>query len=635
VLLVPYISEFGVRHTTENLGRLMADLHKKYPDERERSLFASVELSLRRLSPEIREKIKPLGVFQGGGHIVDIANVLEFDEKQRDSLARELLQTGLAELMPYNFLRFHPALCPYLLQQMEESELTRNTSLWAESMRQLSGFLYEQLFEDAQLALNLTTMELPNLVRLLEVVRAEDNPEATVDLATSLEQLIAQLGRKHVLAQVTAIREEEAKKIKDWSHTKYLSEDRKIDRLIDRGNLSQALEKAQILLKKCIAAGEHAYSGAAYDTAMAYFSLGRVLKKGGATDAAMQPIREAYTHFQRLADQGDTSAARMASVSLAEKGDCLFYLGRLEEAAEAYEAGIEMSEDIGDSRSAAVGKGNLGTVRMHQNRYDDALNAHHEAREIFENLGEPAMVAVAWHQMGMVHEEAGRFEAAEQAYRQSLGIEVQQNNPAGEASSLLQLSNLYDKMERLEESVIFIRQAADKYVEIESMADEGLARSNLAVMLIKLKRYDEARREIKRAIECKEPYGHAATPWKTWDILCDLEQAEGNREAAAKARDRAIELFLSYRRDGGENHEPGGRLCFDFLQALQENKSGEMKTRLAQLSNHPNVQKSTLKHLIPKLQAILKGSRDPALADDPALRYRDAAEVKLLLEKLA
>lgn len=89
VLLAPYVSKFGVQHTTENLYHLMTKLHKKYPKERERSLFASVELSLRRLSPKMREKIKPLGVFQGGGHVATIASVLGLSDEERDTLVQE------------------------------------------------------------------------------------------------------------------------------------------------------------------------------------------------------------------------------------------------------------------------------------------------------------------------------------------------------------------------------------------------------------------------------------------------------------------------------------------------------------------------------------------------------------------
>ncbi|MFC2154932.1 tetratricopeptide repeat protein, partial [Acidobacteriota bacterium] len=105
---------------------------------------------------------------------------------------------------------------------------------------------------------------------------------------------------------------------------------------------------------------------------------------------------------------------------------CLLNLGRLDEAAVAYEESIKRVEELKDDRQLAVGKGNLGTVRMYQGRYKDALDAFDEARETFENLNEPASVATIWHQTGMVHEKAGQLEAAERAYRESLAIKVQQ-----------------------------------------------------------------------------------------------------------------------------------------------------------------------------------------------------------------
>jgi hypothetical protein len=50
----------------------------------------------------------------------------------------------------------------------------------------------------------------------------------------------------------------------------------------------------------------------------------------------------------------------MASVCLAERGDCLRDLGRLDEAAEAYEENIGRVEKVADQREIAVGKGQLG-----------------------------------------------------------------------------------------------------------------------------------------------------------------------------------------------------------------------------------------------------------------------------------
>ena len=58
-----------------------------------------------------------------------------------------------------------------------------------------------------------------------------------------------------------------------------------------------------------------------------------------------------------------------------------------------------------------------------------------------------------------------------------------------------------------------------------------------------------------------------------------------------------------------------------------------MAQELEKLAQAPNTS-GFLKLLIPKLIQITHGSRDPALADDPALEYRDAAEILFLIERL-
>jgi tetratricopeptide (TPR) repeat protein len=543
---------------------------------------------------------------------------------------------GLAEAMPYGFYRFHPALCPYLLEELGENQdrQAAATTRWAESMKQLSAFLYDQLTEDARMALNLTTLELPNLVCLLEHVWAQGDAEATVDLATKLEQLLTPLGRKQLLSRVAAIREKDAESLPDWNHTQFAASHLKIEGLLGRGNFPGALQKARALLEKCVHEGEGAYPGAPYNTAMAYKLLGKVLLLGGAARDALPPTAEAQKRFQVLADQGEQSADRMVSVSLEQKGSCLIDLGRLEDAVIAYEGCIERAEKLEDKREEAVGKIQLGTVRMRQNRYSDALNVYEEALKIFTDLGEPSSVAAIWHQMGRVHEETGQFEKAEQAYRKALAIEVQHHNPPGEVSTLGQLGNLYDKMNRFEDAEIFLRQAADKYVEINDMANEGRTRGNLATHLIELGRYENAREEIHRAIECFKPYGHAAQPWISWDILSDLETAVGDPVSAAKARQQAMDLFLAYRRDGGENYESGGRICAMVEQAINAGLSEEVEKQLTHIAANPKTVPEG-KLLVSKLKALLSGSRDPVLCEDPGLYYQDAVELRMLLEKMS
>jgi tetratricopeptide (TPR) repeat protein len=187
-------------------------------------------------------------------------------------------------------------------------------------------------------------------------------------------------------------------------------------------------------------------------------------------------------------------------------------------------------------------------------------------------------------------------------------------------------------MERREESVTFFEQAASICIELNNLYREGMVRNNLAITLIKLQRYDRARRELRRAIECSQSYGHAAQSWKTWKLLHDLEQATGNPQAAAQARQQAIQSYLAYRRDGGENQDLFADLCALVAEDIKQGDTTEAEQILAQYLGSDA--EPWAKALIPKLQAILRGSRDPGAADDPALEFDDAAEVALLLERV-
>jgi tetratricopeptide (TPR) repeat protein len=635
LLLAREVARRGVRATTENLAAIMEDLDARYPGDRENSLYASLELSLRRLPAEVREQVDSLAVFQGGMTLAVWGSMLELDGEATAGPANGLVEVGLAESVNYGYFRLDPALGPYLRRKLDGETVQAQQAGWAAAMMQLVDFLYQQRFQDTELAAQLTLLELPNLLALLAWLPQHETPEQVLDVAGRIEQLFANLGRPAALAQAVVVREKAGEQAASggWSHASYLSGTGTVERLMQQGDLRAALAQVDALLNQAVAAGEEAFPAAAYDIANLYWQRGRVLRRGGQAGAALEPLVQAQRRFEALGSQGNTDAARMASAAITEQATCLWGLGRLDEAAAAYEKAIAMAEQRGDMRSVAVGRGNLGTVRMYQGRYDEALAAHVAARDIFERLGEPAMVATAWHQIGMGHREAEQYEAAERAYRQSLAIKVREGNRAGQAGSLNELGRLYDGMGRLEEAVTFYRQAADIYTALGDQATEGRARGNMADALLKLERLEEARREIKRAIECDKPFGHAAEPWTAYGILYNIETAEGNTAAARAAWRQAREAYLAYRRDGGYAQGGGGRMVNEVIQLLQEEKAQEAVQLLESVANHDEANASVRK-LAANVQALFSGSRDSAMADDLTLRYDDAAELLLLLELL-
>ncbi|MBV8858552.1 MAG: tetratricopeptide repeat protein [Acidobacteria bacterium] len=633
VLLAREVARRGVRATTENLNRLMAELHQKFPDDPENSLYASVELSLRRLPPESREMAKALAVFRGGAHLSVLLFVADAEPNAVVGLAQQLIEVGLAEYMGYEHLRLDPALPSYLLRGMGQDEQEELRGRWAAAMGRLTIFLSEQRAKDIELSSRLTLLELPNLLTMLRWLGERAAPETVVDLASKIEELLANLGQPQALAEATAARERAAQRLGEWGHARFSAERAEVERLVERGEMQAAYSAALQLLERSLAAGEEAYLGADYDLAVAHLNLGRVLEEGGAAGNALELLRESLRRFEKLAEAGDTNAARMASISLRDIAESLQELGRLDEAAATYEEAIRRAEALGDQRQVTVAKAQIGTVRLRQQRYAEALKLYEEARRTFESLGEPRSVAVVMHQVGMVYREMGQFEQAERAYRQSLAIKVQQKNLAGEASSLGELGILYRRWGQLEDAAKCLRQAADIYVGLKDDNHEGVVRNNLALTFLQMRQYDEARRELLRAIECQEPYGHAAELWKTWDILHRLEQASGNAAAAARARARAVESYLAYRRAGGQSMEPGAQVCAAAAQAIGRGETAALEQRLTELSGADVA--PPVKVLFAKVQAVLHGERNPELADDPELDYRDAVELRLLLEAVA
>ena len=190
-------------------------------------------------------------------------------------------------------------------------------------------------------------------------------------------------------------------------------------------------------------------------------------------------------------------------------------------------------------------------------------------------------------------------------------------------------------MGRGEDAVRLYRQAAEIFFELRDVRSEGVALSNAADRLIELGRLDDARREALRAIDCKAPFGHTGEAWMTFMILHKLEQAAGNPDAAAQARGKAIAAYLAYRRAEGEPPSGGlvPELCVAVAQALAGGQPQEAGMRLGELGGRSDLP-AYLQPVLPALEAILQGSRDPALAEDPALDYDDAAELRLLLERL-
>jgi tetratricopeptide (TPR) repeat protein len=419
-----------------------------------------------------------------------------------------------------------------------------------------------------------------------------------------------------------------------WDHEQFQTHRTQIEQQVENGQLREAFDGAQQLLQRALDAGETAYLGADFDLAGAGFLLALLFEKAGGAEQALTLLDEAQKRFDTIAQQqAHSEAERLACTCLGERGGCLIARGRFDEAAAAFEESIRRALKVGYARQVAVAKDRLGTVRLKQCRYQDALQLFEEARTQFSALGESACEASFWHQSGMVYEKAGELEAADDAYRKSLTFNGQLGNVTAQVLTLNQLASLYDTTGRTEEAVALLRQAVDRSVGIHDLVNEGTSRTHLGELLRKLDRLDEARQELRRAIECKAKFGHATEPWISWHTLADIETDAEDFAAAIEAKQKSIQCYVAYRRDGGENDSGSGRLVLDMTKALRAGGTSVAAEFLEELAADPRATGSFCT-FIQALQAVVKGSRDRRLANAPDLDFTMAAEVLFLIETL-
>jgi len=288
-LLAPSLREQGVVDKTRtHLVALMAELERRFPGNREQSLFAGVELSLRRLSPESRERVRVLGVFHGGASLTVLGLMMEWQIADVTTLAEELVQTGLGTMIEYGHIPLNSALCPYLHQRLDPEEQAALTECWRQAMQAYVAFLVQQRSEKTELAATLTLLELPNLFALLEQIQTAGDPAVTIELATHLYSLLQTLGKPRLLDYVGQVRDAAAAALgADWNHAAFQAQRTRIEQQLAGGQLQETLADAQKLLQCARAAGVEVYAEADYNLAMAYDLLAQVLGKTGSPDAAL------------------------------------------------------------------------------------------------------------------------------------------------------------------------------------------------------------------------------------------------------------------------------------------------------------------------------------------------------------
>ncbi|MDJ0511766.1 MAG: tetratricopeptide repeat protein [Crocosphaera sp.] len=562
----------------DQLGERLEALVKATPNN---PLLASLNLSLDRLDDTVKQWLPRLGVFQGGAMedmLLKVTGLGQVDEDQEVAQARQLFQmmergelpeelvqqltqhedyakaveylaktnnltegadentwnevkqalqaTGLIQLeavrgntVPY--IKIHPTLLSVLWQHLGDSNL-KNELIQGHYQQyyQLSDYLYWEDSKNPETIRPIAIQELPNL--LFAVHNALDaQDEKAVEFVDKINRFLGYFGQNKEQKQLT-------QRLQAFEDD-YLAQSTMGETLWSQGRYAEAEQIFRRLLQQL---GEDI----SYQRALTLDRLGRCLGNQGKAEEAITYHRQGITVAQQL--EATDEVKRLIGMMQADLGDVLRQTGDYAKAKQAYEASLKNAQGLGDTRMKAVARGQLGTLAYVQGNLSEAKQRYKEALTAFQSLNESASEAVFLHQLGMVYQDTKQWEAAETFYRNAAQIDVNLGNLNGAAQTWGQLAQLCKYSGKPQDAELWYRKAIEGFKQAGYKV--GLAKSlqNLANLLKdKENGLNEAQNLAEEALAIKQTLDpNAAYIWKIYQILAEIADKQGNKDAARSYR---------------------------------------------------------------------------------------------------
>lgn len=186
------------------------------------------------------------------------------------------------------------------------------------------------------------------------------------------------------------------------------------------------------------------------------------------------------------------------------KGNIYAFLGRFQDAIDAYSAGILWDETIHYNAGIAASLGNIGTAYMSQGKMSEALKYFLQALKKHEYLQNELNVAITLMNIGIVHTELRDYDQAMKNYQKTLPIFQKYRHMIGQAHTLTNMAVLQMKKKNLSEAVRYSKSALQIGDSIKNIRIRSRENGNLSAYYAQMKQPDLALEYGAKAIEINE-----------------------------------------------------------------------------------------------------------------------------------
>nr|VFK29785.1 MAG: Tetratricopeptide repeat-containing protein [Candidatus Kentron sp. MB]VFK74945.1 MAG: Tetratricopeptide repeat-containing protein [Candidatus Kentron sp. MB] len=449
-----------------------------HPEARNRSLLASLDFSVQRLSPNARKVLPLLSWFRGGVFETFLLAFTERESAEWAAVRKELVATALIRVeeapdINDTYLEFHPIL-PFIQSgdvAMENAPALRDRflAMYLDVRDSINDAL---LGKHPAAGMQLAMREEGNLRRALTLALKTGKRWEGWQVANILLSYLERTGR---------LRERD--KLVNWIKKKLPQSEMAGDinyawdahlnhawSLFTQGHAQEALDAVQKLREKLEQNG-----GSPFQIAKTQLYLGRIHLHTGRSDLALVPLQAAITDLERL---GTTQQANLAA-SLGSLGNAYQNLSQFDEALAAAERALGILRGLGQEHGIATGLGQTACILMDTQHYPEAEQRYHEALAAARRVEDRELEGAFLHNLGILYREQGRYTDAVKHCRDVIRTFQEIGNKIRE----MQICDLFATAERgqgrLDEAMAWYERCRELAVELKDRRQLAVVAHNL------------------------------------------------------------------------------------------------------------------------------------------------------------
>ena len=540
-LVGPHLKNMGPEEITEKFCALLDEFKGEAEVGRNRSLRASVEFSLQRLSKEARETVMWLGLFRGGVFQLTLLDVSQVKHEVWKTVLDELTSTALLRaLAPATvggpvYLRFHPTL-PYATRSVVFTREIKNR--YVDVYAGLATVVIKDLSDHRSMAAMIVVdLEEQNIKRAMVWAAEEKRHDCVSVMVTVLVRYLERAGRLLERYRWAAWSAEVERAHDATSTTTYTGATAEAWALLDRGRSKEAIEKLEELADRLKATAE---LDVERQLALVEAYLGRIYTRVGLFAKAVAVLESTLRRWENLtcgaeATSHDIETDRVSlAANLGDLSEAYYRAGSLDKAMEVAERGRTMHQALNADREIAVDEHRIAAILRGQGRYAEANDRCNEAFRGAVRAGDRHLQRIIIGVQCTVALDQGQCDRAAQLGKQALQIAQDMHDDVGIMQACVVLGVAEQKAGRLAEARAWYgrsREMAMRRADRSTMASCAL---NLGVVFQLEGEAARAQGEEARAKECLlQAVQVSNEALKTYQELKDsLGQAKSQRNLA-------------------------------------------------------------------------------------------------------